>query len=83
MSMFGKRLDALEDRKAVRDYMESRRQLDGRSRNELLFFSVYGYFHESLEGQLPQRQEFTVGDIRPVITTERVSASGATDGSQK
>ena len=78
MSNFRKRLADIEEQKAFRDWQEQGRLFKGRSRGELLFFSVYGYFPESLEGQPPflppQREEFTVGGItyRTVTTVERV-----------
>ena len=61
MSNFRKRLVDVEERQAVRDYRESQREFEGRTHDELRFFTVYGYFPEGMEGQLPQRQEFTVG----------------------
>ena len=73
MNTFRRRLTDIEERKAFRDYMEAERMFDGRSQGELQFFAVYGYFPEAAEGELPQRQEFTVGGIRIVITAESVS----------
>ena len=72
MSTLRRRLADIEERQAVRDYIESRRLIEGRSQDELQFFSVYGYFPDSLTGELPERQEFTVGGIRTVIIAERV-----------
>ena len=72
MSNFRKRMGNVEEKKAVRDYTESQRLIEGRSQDELHFLAAHGYFPESLEGQIPERQEFTVGGIRTVITAERV-----------
>ena len=72
MSTILRRVTDIEERKAFRNYTESQRKFEGRSPDELGFFAVYGYFPESLEGQLPQQQEFTVAGIRTAITAERV-----------
>jgi hypothetical protein len=72
MSTIRKRITDIEERQAVLDYRKCQRLVEGRSQDELHFFVVYGYFPDSLNGELPPRQEFTVGDIRTVITAERV-----------
>jgi hypothetical protein len=72
MNNFRKRLVDVEEQQAILDWQKSRREFNGRSRDELMFFAVHGYFPESLEGQTPQQQEFTVGGIRTVITSEWV-----------
>ena len=72
MSTLRRRLADIEEQKAFRDYTESLREFEGRSRDELQFFAVYGYFPDSLQGDLPKRQEFTICGIRTVITAERV-----------
>ena len=64
MSTLRKRLDTLEERKAYREFLDGRRQFDGRTREELEFFALHGYFPETLGGELPLRQEFTVCGIR-------------------
>jgi hypothetical protein len=77
MSNFRKRLADIEEQKAFRDWQEQERLFKGRSRGELMFFSWYGYFPESLEGQPPlpppRREEFTVGGVTilTVTTVER------------
>ena len=72
MSTLRRRLADVEEQKAFREYTESQRLIQGRSQDELHFFAAHGYFPESLEGQIPERQEFTVCGIRTVITAERV-----------
>jgi len=72
MSTIRRRLTDIEERQAVLDYRKSQRLIQGRSLDELQFFTVYGYFPDSLDGELPPRQEFTVGGIRTIITAERV-----------
>ena len=72
MSTLRSRLADIEERKAFRDWMESQREFEGRSQDELQFFGVYGYFPDSLEGELPEREEFTIAGFRIVITAERV-----------
>ena len=72
MSTIRRRLTDIEERQAVLDYRKSQRLIEGRSQDELHFFAAHGYFPESLEGQIPERQEFTVCGIRTVITAERV-----------
>ena len=72
MGTIRRRLTDIEERQAVLDYRKSQRLIEGRSQDELQFFVVHRYFPDSLEGELPQRQEFTVGDIRTIITAERV-----------
>ena len=73
MRTFSRRLTDIEERRALRDCMESQREFESRSQDELEFFAVYGYFPECLEGGLPKREELTVAGIRIVITAERVS----------
>jgi hypothetical protein len=75
MSTLRRRLADIEEREVVRDYIESRRQFEGRSVDELQFFAVYGCFPDALEGELPRRQEYTVGGIRTIITAERICPS--------
>jgi hypothetical protein len=70
MSMIRRRLEEVEARKAFHDYCEAQRRFKGRTQDELRFFSIHGYFPEVAGGELPERQEFTVGGIRTVITTE-------------
>lgn len=55
-----------------RERENRKEQFDGRSDDELLFFGVYGYFPDSLEDELPERQEFTVAGVRIVISVERL-----------
>ena len=73
MNTFRKRLMKVEERKALRDYIEVQRELEGRSQGELQFYAIYGYFPEAAKGEIPLRQEFTVAGIRTVITAEKVS----------
>jgi hypothetical protein len=72
MSTLRRRLADIEEQRAFRDWQEGQRIFKDRSRNELLFFGMHGYFPENSEGQLPSRQEFTAGGIRTVITSEWV-----------
>jgi hypothetical protein len=73
MSTIRRRLANIEEQKAFRDWQEGQRLFKGRSRDELMFFSVYGYFPESLEGQPPpKREEFTAFGVRIVIAAEPV-----------
>src|SRR5450755_2767628 len=51
MSTLRRRLADIEEQKAFRDWQEREQLFKGRSRDELMFFSVYGYFPESREGQ--------------------------------
>jgi hypothetical protein len=39
MSTMRKRLDELEERRAFREFMHAKRQFEGRSRDELRFFT--------------------------------------------
>lgn len=72
MSAIRKRLDDIEHRKAFREFTDAQRQFDGRSKDELRFFSIHGYFPENAGDELPARQEFTVGGIRTMVTSEHV-----------
>ena len=72
MSTLRRRLTDIEQRKALRDYMEERREFENRSTDELEFFALFGYFPEAMEGELPKRQEYTVAGVRIVITAERL-----------
>jgi hypothetical protein len=72
MSTLRGRLANIEEQHAFRKWQENQRVFEGRSQDELQFFALYGYFPDSLQGELPERQEFTVGAIRTVITAERV-----------
>ena len=72
MSTLRRRLADIEERKAFRDYMEERREFEGRSSDELEFFALFGYFPEAMEGELPKRQEYSVAGVRIVVTSERV-----------
>jgi len=44
MSTIRKRLEDAEARRAFHDYCEAQRQFKGRTRGELKFFSIHGYF---------------------------------------
>ena len=44
MSTLRRRLADIEERSAVRNYAEMRREFEGRSQDELQFFALYGYF---------------------------------------
>jgi hypothetical protein len=71
MSALRKRLEDVEARRAFYDYCETQRQFKGRTRDELQFFSVHGYFPDAPGAGVPTQYEFTVGGIRTVVTTER------------
>jgi hypothetical protein len=71
MNTIRKRLDDLEKRDAFRKYIESKRQCEGRSQDDLRFFTTHGYFPEAAGDKLPNTQEFTVRGIRTVIFTDR------------
>jgi hypothetical protein len=72
MSTLRRRLANIEEQQAFRKWQEDQREFGGRSHDELQFFALYGYFPDSLEGELPQREEFTVAGMRIVITAERL-----------
>jgi hypothetical protein len=44
MSTFRRRVADIEERSAVRNYAEMRREFEGRSQDKLQFFALYGYF---------------------------------------
>jgi hypothetical protein len=72
MSTLRRRLANIEEQQAFRKWQENQRVFEGRSQDELQFFALYGYFPDSLQRELPKRQELTVGGIRMVITAEWV-----------
>ena len=72
MSRLHKRLEDVELIRAYRDFTLAKGQFKGRTRDELKFFSIHGYFPDAPDAGVPTRHEFTVGGIRTVITTERV-----------
>ena len=72
MSRLRTRLADIEERHAFRKWQEDQRVFEGRSQDELQFFALYGYFPDSLEGELPQREEFTLAGTRIFITAERL-----------
>ena len=72
MSILSRRLNTLEERKALGEYLDLRREFDTRTTEELEFFALHGYFPESLGGELPPRLEFTVCGIRTIVTSELV-----------
>jgi hypothetical protein len=45
-----KRLESVEERKAFRDYIETKRVFEERSADELEFFALHGYFPEGEVG---------------------------------
>ena len=71
MSTLGRRLETLEERKAFREFLDGRRQYQGRPKEELEFLAVHGYWPETCSSELPPRWEFTVCGIRTIVTTER------------
>ena len=72
MSTLRRRLADIEEQQAFRKWKENQQVFEGRSQDELQFFALYGYFPDSLEGELPQRQEFIIAGMRIVITAERL-----------
>ena len=60
MSTLRRRLADIEELQAFRDFLDGRRQYQGRPKEELEFFAVHGYFPEASGSELPSRQEFTV-----------------------
>ena len=72
MSTLRGRLANIEEQQAFCKWQEDQREFGGRSHDELQFFALYGYFPDSLEGELPKRQEFTLAGMRIVITAERL-----------
>ena len=75
MSTLRRRLADIQEQHAFRRWQEDQRVFEGRSQGDLQFFALYGYFPDSLEGELPQRQETTVAGMRIVITAERLACS--------
>lgn len=71
MSTLKKRVEQVEERTAFEDFKQTQREFEGRPREELEFFAVYGYWPDSLSEDLPERREFTVNRVRIVITAER------------
>jgi hypothetical protein len=74
-------LESVEERKAFRNYIETKRVFDERSANELKFFALHGYFPEAGGGELPPRWEVVVGGIRTIVTTEWVASDQRCEGS--
>jgi hypothetical protein len=70
MSTFRKRLTDIEERQAFRDWQESQRQFDGRSKDELQFFTLHGYWPENAGSGLPPNREYVVYGIRTTIVNE-------------
>ena len=72
MGKLHRRLFELEERKALKDAIQLRREFQSRPYEELLFFAAHGFFPENAgQGPLPT-QEFTVGNIKTTITAERI-----------
>jgi hypothetical protein len=78
-----KRLESVEERKAFRDYIETKRVFEERSADELEFFALHGYFPEGEGGALPQRCEYVFAGIRTVVTTEWVASDERCEGPTK
>jgi hypothetical protein len=72
MRAFGKRLDNLEQRKAFQEFLESRAQFEGRSQEELLFFTLNGYWPENRGSELPPKRVHVLYGIRTTIVSEWV-----------
>lgn len=70
MRRFGRRLDKLEERKAFEEFLESKAEFDGRSRDELQFFVLHRYWPENKGTELPPNQEYVVYGIRTTIVNE-------------
>lgn len=70
MSTLRKRLADIEEWQAFRDWQESQRQFDGRSKDELQFFALHGYWPENAGSGLPSNQEYVVYGIRTRIVNE-------------
>ncbi len=79
MSTIRRRLKDVEDRQAFRDWQDTLREFESRSTGELEFFAMYGYFPDSLGGELPERQELTVAGIRIITTAEWIGTPGLTN----
>lgn len=70
MSTIRKRLSEVEDRRAFKEFKAGRRQFRGRTKEELEFLAIHGYFPEAAGVELPKTRDFTAGGIRTIVTTE-------------
>ena len=81
MTTIRKRLESVEERKAFRDYIETKRVFEKRSADELEFFAIHGYFPEAGGGvALPQRREYVFAGMRTFVTTEWVAGDERWEG---
>jgi len=71
MSTLRKRLESVEEQRALQLHREFERQFKGRSEDEQTFFCIHGYWPENAGDELPRRIEFTVRGIKTIITHER------------
>ena len=69
MSTLRKRLDSVEEQRALQLDREIERQFKGRSEDEQSFFCLHGYWPETAT-ELPPRIEFTVRGIKTIVTTQ-------------
>ena len=70
MSTLSRRLESVEERIALQQHRELQRQFQGRSRDELSFFIIHGYWPENAGDILPHRLEFTVRGIKTIVITQ-------------
>jgi len=69
MGTLRKRLESVEERRALQQHRELQRQFKGRSADEQTFFCTHGYWPECAT-ELPHRIEFTACGIKTVVATE-------------
>ncbi|HMD97055.1 MAG TPA: hypothetical protein VKM93_06955 [Terriglobia bacterium] len=70
MSTLRKRLDSVEERAEIQRHRDFVRQTQGRSQDEQLFFIVHGFWPERAGDKLPPAMEFTVREIKTIVTTQ-------------
>jgi hypothetical protein len=69
MNSLRRRLDSVEEQRALQQHRELERQFKGRSEEEQSFFCIYGYWPESVGDELPHRTEFNVRGIKTIVTS--------------
>jgi hypothetical protein len=70
MRRFGRRLDKLEERKAFEEFLEKKAEFGDRSKDELQFYTLHGYWPENKGTELPPNQEHVLYGIRTTIVNE-------------